>query len=280
MRGEVCAFPLTRILCILIFLLSCASCKHETITIPPLKNIAFEKPAVAQYDKHNPAGGGIVPHHLLAAPLIESFYATLAARIDPKTSTIVLLGPDHRKCARNALVTTLSSWQYENTLISPDTKILRRLMHHASVCTDERVFRYEHSISSQIPFIARYLKGKKIVPLVIHPDAQPETLRRCADTLSRCRNTVFILSMDFSHYNDEQTTIREDMESLQWLGEKNFNARKRVSLDCKGGAAMLMRILESAGYTQREVLAHGTSFDYGAEGNDGTGYFTIIYQRR
>lgn len=264
----------------MIFLpLSCAK-TNRTITVSLPHNVDISDCALLGDTGGLPAGGGVVTHHLLASPMIAAFYSSLAGHLDANVSTIVLIGPDHINSAVNYIALTSSDWVCDRGIVKADRGAIRRLLRKASVATDELIFLYEHSIRSQIPFIAEYLPGKKIIPLVIRSDAPPGVLKQCAAELASVKNAVFVLSMDFSHYKDEAQTLHEDEQSLRWLEKAPYYDRRGAHLDCEGGAAMLVDILTQLGYTTRNVLAHATSFDYGAAGTEGTGYYILLYQKQ
>src|SRR5258706_2937352 len=70
----------------------------------------------------SPLGGGIIPHHLVASDNIANFFKTIQP-LSP--STLVLIGPNHYEKGNFDVLTSLSSWDTPNGIVSSNAAIIQ-----------------------------------------------------------------------------------------------------------------------------------------------------------
>jgi len=196
------------------------------------------------------AVGGVVPHHLLAGGLIDSFFEKLSFQ-NPKR--IILLGPDHGD-------------------FTPEVKSLT-----------PRGWNKEHSITNITPFIKKYLPDATISPIVLSNKMGLSEIEDLAEVLSKKidKDTVLIASVDFSHYLKEQEAEENDKKTLEII--KNFDYQSLLALnsdylDGPAPIAVLLKTIQKTSHNNFEVSNHTNSSQLmGNSFNEITSYFVIKF---
>ena len=157
---------------------------------------------------------GVAPHHLAAGHLIAGMYRTAAQRED--IDTVVLIAPMHYDTA-NTLTTSLKGWNTAFGAVRNDTEITQMFIDRLGAAADDYMTEYDHSASSHIPFIRRYLPDAKVSVLLVSPKEHRDIPLRLSELLSEIagiRNCFFAFSIDFSHYLDPDDADRHDAQTL------------------------------------------------------------------
>jgi hypothetical protein len=143
--------------------------------------------------------GGIVPHHLLAGHIDAAFFETIAKQ---RPSTIVLFGPNHFGRGFSDTITTGRDWKTVYGDVPTDRTIVAGLTEAGIAGIEEAIVKEEHSVYSLIPFIKKSLPEAKVVPLILSNRMSFEDADALADALLDIvpKDTVFVSSIDFSHY--------------------------------------------------------------------------------
>lgn len=159
---------------------------------------------------------GVAPHHLAAGHFIAGLYRTAAEKRE-KTDTVVLIAPMHYD-GRNTLITSAKGWDTAFGAADCDTELAGIFTDELGAVEDDEMVQYDHSASSHIPFIKRYLPGAKVVCLLVSPKEPPDISERIAQVLGKIaetRNCFFAFSIDFSHYLDPDEADRHDAQTLE-----------------------------------------------------------------
>jgi AmmeMemoRadiSam system protein B len=92
---------------------------------------------------------------------------------------------------------------------------------------DTRVFRYEHGVSTLMPYIKKYFPDTKVVVIAYESEGPVNipTVRRLADALESefdekgKQENFLLISTDFSHHVNVEETDRRDRYSEQYFKE-------------------------------------------------------------
>lgn len=221
--------------------------------------------------------GGIVSHHIpLAFPLIADFYQNIREE-NPKT--IFILGPDHFHKASSRIVSTGLPFYTPFGYLEADEKIINELKKENIIKIDNQVFKDEHSVLSQTFFIKYLFPDVKIVPLIFQPELGAADAKIIAKALRPYKkNSIFIASVDFSHYlsfREAQIADRETKEKLESFYFENLDIK-----DCDSPVSIqaLFFLAEEEEYNFK-VLEERNSADFSQSKDITTGYISAIFEK-
>lgn len=161
-------------------------------------------------------GGIILPHHLLVSAYIDKFYAELAAT--NSYDRIVILSPNHFGYGFNFVQT--------NTVVADgltaDLPWVEDLDKAGTARIEPKFFGREHGVYVHYPFIKKYFPAAKIVPIIIKKDTPCEKVDSLVTELLQLEKsdpgkTLYLASLDFSHYSSEKLSIANDNRTVEWL---------------------------------------------------------------
>ncbi|MFA6983865.1 MAG: AmmeMemoRadiSam system protein B [Sedimentibacter sp.] len=206
--------------------------------------------------------GCIVPHHLIAKDLIHEVFQNV---IKDEYKTVVLIGPDHESIDKGKIFTTLSNWQTPTGILETDSVITKELLKYDFIETNNDKLTMEHSTSSIIPFINYYLKDVKIVTLVLTKQVKLEDVDIITDALSEnldVDETLFIASIDFSHYLNLEDADKMDLISMEAIQKKDITrimSFTNDNLDSPISIITMLKMMGKNNNAQITVLNHSNS---------------------
>ncbi len=173
--------------------------------------------------------GVILPHHLLVESFMEEFYSQLAATND--YDRIVILSPNHFGVG-NSYIQTTSSVDSEGIRLSSDW--IDALVRVDILNVDNRDFGLEHGAFVQYPFIAKHFPDAHVLPIIIKRDTPCGLLNMLSEKLHRLDSleggkTLFLASLDFTHYTKESIAVLNDKRTIEWLEEVTKKKKKMCS---------------------------------------------------
>lgn len=223
-------------------------------------------------EKNETIKGGLVPHHTLAGEMIASFYSNLPQEID----TIVVVGPDHYNRSHNLALTSTINWKTDyGTLYGDD---ISGLSEH--IKTENTFVPFEHSITSQIPFISYFYPDITVIPIVVSQTMSRSTLESLASDLSVLKSdgTIVVAAVDFSHYILHEEAVENSKEVLTFI--KNNDTSRLLSLedDYLDSPQSLVLLHTVLGESKFELFDKMTSADILNDySKQVTGYITGYY---
>lgn len=206
--------------------------------------------------------GCIVPHHLVAKDLIHEVFQNVSIN---KYKTVVLIGPDHESIDKGKIFTTLSDWQTPTGLLETDRELTRKVLRNSLVIENNDKLTIEHSTSSIIPFIKYYLKDVNVVTLVLTKQVKLEDIDNLVNELYANVNideTLFVASVDFSHYLDLNNANKMDLISMEAIHNNDINKIMTFTndnLDSPISIVSMLKMMDKAGITGKTVLNHSNS---------------------
>lgn len=215
--------------------------------------------------KKEPSGkisGGIIPHHLLAAPLIAGFFAGLKSE---NPDTVILIGPNHHDIGKGNILSSQYHWQTLFGDLLPDKVRIDRLTTSKRVLIDEDVFETEHAIYPITAFIKKTWPKTKIIPLIIKSGT---TREECDALIAGLRSvwsdkSMIIASVDFSHYLSSDQADKFDLESIKAIldfdAEKVFSMDSTRNFDSPQSIYITVKLMKTLGIHQGNLIANANS---------------------
>ncbi len=205
----------------------------------------------------------VVPHHVVST---EAMAAGVKVLVPNDPQRILLLSPDHFEGCPTPLCTT--SGTFETLLGNVQGEPLRLNLGTASLVTAAPdLFKKEHGIRAVLPYIAHYLPGTTVVPIVFsqkHPweSADEEAiLKLFAEALDD--ETDLVISSDFSHYLTISEADKKDEETAQTIFAKDLDGLKALDnpaqSDCPRCLWLLASLAEAQDFYNPSVLLHTNS---------------------
>ncbi len=205
--------------------------------------------------------GLIVPHHLLAKDLIHEAFQISDRN---KYKTIVVFGPDHESVDRGKVFTSSSNWQTPTGILNADKDIIEIISNLDFVVENNEKLTIEHSISGLVPFI-EYYYDVKIIPIALTKQLTLENLDKLLISLVEnieVEDTLFISSVDFSHYLSLEKANEMDKISIEAISNKNIKKIKSFTndnLDSPNSIAAMLKAMELIGAKNMKILNNSNS---------------------
>jgi len=196
--------------------------------------------------------GGIIPHHLLAGYLDASFFENLKQQ---NPSTIVILGPNHFYKGRGKIISSEYYWHTPYGDLATNNEIIDNLQNKKIVSIEESVINDEHSIYSILPFIKKSLPESQVLPFIFKGDINEEQMDNFVSSLLEVVpfDTVFVSSIDFSHYQTWSVANFHDELSIDVIKSFDFASLNKLEIDSVPSLYILLKIMEK-NKTQKMVL--------------------------
>jgi AmmeMemoRadiSam system protein B len=127
-------------------------------------------------------------------------------------SRVVLLGTNHTGQGATVSLYSGEAWESPFGLVMVDRELKHLVAQHPLVSVEDTAHMYEHSLEVQIPFLQKYGKNPKILPLVIS-SMNYETAKELGRFLGAIiggYDALIVISSDMSHYTDAEEARRKD----------------------------------------------------------------------
>ncbi|MCC6643852.1 AmmeMemoRadiSam system protein B [Candidatus Peregrinibacteria bacterium] len=204
----------------------------------------------------------VVPHHLLVKSFMQKFYSQLAAN-GAEYQRIVIISPNHFNyglyAVRSVLELKGKSPQGEAFEFNIDQDAVQKLADQGAVRLENRYFEREHGVFVQAGFIKEFWPEAKVVPIIIKNGAALERLNKLIEGLRELDDgkTLFLFSVDFSHYTSEEFAVLNDLRTLNWLselGSQNWDDQGELDLLVKNGKSFDVKSSDSVAVDSPESL--------------------------
>ncbi len=153
----------------------------------------------------------LMPHHLLVKPIIEEVYAALASA-DTQWDKIVIVSPDHFSQGASGISTAVPS---------------------------------EHGFTIHRDYAKQFFPGIPIEGWMIRTDATEDEVAQLMNTLDQQSNTLFIFSIDFSHYLPGDIAHVHDLRSMDVMVAQDVEAARSLEVDSPIAVEILLRLLKA-----------------------------------
>ncbi len=174
--------------------------------------------------------GGILPHHLVASPMIARFFAALKTEeseinlSDPET--IILLAPNHKRIGDRPLHTGAFSWETPFGQLEADVDMVNGLIRSLEVGVNPILLEEEHAIAALIPYIRHTFPKAKIVPILIHGNTGREDCKALSEFLIQKaldKPCLILASIDFSHGLKPEEALKRDETTRRVMAARDYD---------------------------------------------------------
>lgn len=210
---------------------------------------------------------GIVPHHLLAHPMIDCFFHYLSTQEHPHT--MIILSPDHFLSGilegRNSfLVPNLTSSSLELKQVKIDVDLGRRLKQDNQVNSNHSAILAEHGIMNLLPYLKKYLPNTMVLPFLVPVKITQEEIEQLVESINLQANypVMLIASVDFSHYLPRRVADFHDLRSIRMIINWEKDYFNSIDADCWQalyGVRYFAHLRQGEGF---RLLAHQNSDDF------------------
>lgn len=208
------------------------------------------------------AKGVIVPHHYVASGFITEGFELLAAR---RPSTVVVIGPNHNEVGESVIQTSDYAWATPFGTVLPDVEALAAFKAGGLVRADEVTAAQEHSVGGMMPYVAKFLPGAKVVPLMLKrfpSEQEADDLVARLTALARRDDVAVVASVDFSHYLTAMQADARDEETLRTMRERDYETMLTFTndnIDSPISIAVFLRAMDALGIGNYRLLRHDNS---------------------
>jgi predicted class III extradiol MEMO1 family dioxygenase len=198
----------------------------------------------------------IVPHHLTGAAIIADLISA-AAKFN--YSQIVLIGPNHTENGSEKFW-TLKANNNSESFLPPD-----------------------HSLGNPKLFLNYYFVNPTIKYILIKHDATRREISAWTDQLVSAppTDTLYIFSLDFSHYLPANTAAAKDQETLKLIFRNDLDRILELNndfVDSPSGLALCLSLAKRLNTAPPQVIHHTNSgFLSGNFSSGTTSYFGMVF---
>ena len=200
----------------------------------------------------------------------HSFKAVQGQKFD----SVIVIGPSHYVPFRGVATYDCAGFRTPLGVIPLDSELIAALVKRESRIKDlPGVFRQEHSLEAELPFLQVVLPGFKLVPLVMgEPDIT--TCRWLAEAIAECtkgKSVLIVASSDLSHYHSYDVATEMDQRLLQKIGAMDIEGIDQCleSRKCEacGQGPIITAILaaKKLGADRCDILQYANSGDVTGE---------------
>jgi AmmeMemoRadiSam system protein B len=221
----------------------------------------------------------VLPHHLVAAPLLLEVCTLLA---EQKPKCLIVIGPNHENKAAKIISGTYG-WQTPDGVLATEEDAVQQLWQKGLAVINEEVLATEHSIGALAPLLKHFVPEAKIIPIILQYGVSLQEVDALLDGLEPFLDgdTVLISSVDFSHYLTRSEAEAKDRVTLAYMNNFDYPALFALDdsyLDSPASLAAAFRLAERRGIRSFTVLGNTNSGrilqnDY----LETTSYFTILF---
>ena len=236
----------------------------------------------------NGVTGGIVPHHLVAAPMMADFFSQIKSSNTGANpiDTIYILGPNHKRAGEALVQTAIMDWDTPFGIMRANNEALSEISDRISTQNNPVLLEQEHSVSALVPYAKYFFEDSKIVPILLPGSMDYQQCGKLAETINKLaqkESTLIIASIDFSHYLTPEKAIKNDKHTLELIEDFDYAAIMRLSNDYIDAPQVLvtfLKIMELQRTVTLTELEHKEASSFiGEYTKSTTSYFTLLFSR-
>ncbi|MFC1594441.1 AmmeMemoRadiSam system protein B [Candidatus Omnitrophota bacterium] len=144
-----------------------------------------------------------------------------AADVD-RTSTFVIIGPNHTGQGQPFSIMTEGAWQTPCGMVNIDTSLAKKILDSSRHLADDyQAHQFEHSIEVQLPFLQFYKKEFTIIPITVSTgtlETYQTIAHSIAQSVKECQrenDTIIIASSDMTHYETQEEAESKDRQATE-----------------------------------------------------------------
>ena len=183
--------------------------------------------------------GIIAPHagYVYSGPVAGEAYRAVQGK---PYKTVVLLALSHRRAASKVEVLRRPGYDTPLGSVPIDQEAAAALIgeHPDLFAADESVFKGEHSLEVQLPFIQVALPDARVIPIIAavydNEGLIPAAAKALFDTFGNRKDVLFVASTDLTHFFPYDDAVSYDTALLSLLEKWNIAKWREVAPTKKG----------------------------------------------
>jgi MEMO1 family protein len=182
--------------------------------------------------------GLVAPHagYPYSGPVAGEAYRSV---VDRSYKTVIVMALNHRKSASKLAVLKRPAYDTPLGSLEIDMDEVTRLLgeHPDLFIDDEGLFRGEHSLEVQLPFIQVALPEVKIVPIIAAVHSEELVAKAAAvlhERFGMRRDVLFVASTDLTHFMPYDEAVKYDTHLLDLLEKWRIDEWKSIAPTRKG----------------------------------------------
>ncbi len=232
--------------------------------------------------KSDDVTGLTVPHHLLVKDTIADLYFSIS---ENKYDNVVILSPDHFFAGDTPFSTTTKDFETVFGVLIVNKQLIQTVIGQNPLITESDMFKREHGIHAQTPFIKYWYPDAKIIPIASKINTTKQDLDSLFQTLSAVlpkEKTLIIQSTDFSHYLPLEEADQMDAETILAIKsgdpEEILKLTQPDHIDSVASQYLQLR-LQKEFFNTHTILINRTNSAHfaGHDVSETTSYITYIY---
>ncbi len=210
----------------------------------------------------NPIYGGIIPHHLIPSDGLNTFFSQLQKQ-HPKR--IILISPNHFQRGTTSFITSPHGYNTPFGSVRVDKDVYQKIINAPDITRNDEALNLEHGIGNLTAYIQYYLPDTTIVPIAVMPTTTQQQIGSLITKLTPLidKNTIFLASIDFSHYLPAEIAAQKDETTWKLIQEKNYNTILQLNnndyLDTPPSLVIMLKTMEMIGAKNMKQLYHDNS---------------------
>lgn len=217
----------------------------------------------------NPIYGGIIPHHLIPSDGLNTYFSQLQKQ-HPKR--IVLISPNHFLRGNTNFITSPYGYNTPFGSVHIDQDLYEKITDSSTtsgqqldISRNDSAMNLEHGIGNLTAYIRYYLPETTIMPIAIMPTTTPQQIDNLIAKIAPLINkdTIFLASIDFSHYLPAEIAAQKDETTWKLIQEKNYNKILALNnndyLDTPPSLVIMLKTMEKIGAKNMKQLYHNNS---------------------
>jgi AmmeMemoRadiSam system protein B len=226
----------------------------------------------------------VAPHAglIYSGPVAGSVYSVIEF-----PETFILLGPNHTGLGPQISLAASGEWEIPTGVFRIDDKLSTRIALNVPVVTkDYQGHLFEHSIEVQLPFIAYFKPGSRIVPIVIL-SASLEECRMLGEGIAKAVNdtgypVVIVASSDMSHYVPDEVARKKDGKAIERIlsldpeGLYEIVRREKISMCGYLPATTVLFASKALGAHSARLVKYSTSAEVSGDFDQVVGYAGVV----
>ena len=253
--------------------------------------IASFESTFAPFEGKKRVSGALVPH---AGGIYSGRLASETLNRIETPKTVVVLAPKHRREGANLAVMPCGVWDFGAGQVANDLEFVERLTSAVPAFKKDVIaHRSEHSIEVQLPLIARFLPGAKVVGVLIGRASRGE-LRELASKFAQMLDAwedekrekpLLLISSDMNHYASDAATREIDKKATDAIETTDpdtlFDVVMREGISMCGvlPAYFALTALKARGEFNRAIrVGYATSGDSSGDKERVVGYAGYLFE--
>lgn len=197
--------------------------------------------------------------------------------------TVIVAGPNHTGAGPEISVFPEGFWQTPMGDVAMDGELIEKLTANSLFTKDIRAHRSEHSLEVILPILKYFNPDVKVV-CITAKYLDIASVKKAADSIAACTDALFVISSDFNHFEDAETTELKDKAAIDKLMTMNAEGLYETVSDMRismcGVVPACMGILYSRakGALKPVFVEHTHSGEVNGDNSKVVGYAGLYYK--